>query len=200
MNEGQIKYPELSGTRWVSMSRATSFFLDHRSQHFEEVPGVQSAVISCIEWWIILPFVNILATEVNKIVHRLPGKEALLSQETEEDFGKCASLNWKCDHIVAGKLQFEAEHLKEVLCEQGLFVIRALRELEFNSVRGLIQFVAEAFSTLIEGLGTVCAERDERNCSSAINMFSLLPHELVLLRRRDFANIVDYYYERMSKS
>ena len=208
--------PALSGTRWISMARVTSFFVENRSVLCEHLDTVDiPALAPSSDWWILLVIVNMISTDVSDVVQRLQGKQALLSQQSQEvsqllekwrrmtfvsSVNDAAnSLSSEHDNIIVMEsFRFEKGELLGLMYDQGLYVVQSLRQMDQNNADNIVLSVASMFVKLFIGLEAISAERDRTNGPMATGCFPCLPAEFLELRGRDFANLVDRYFQRLS--
>lgn len=211
--------PALSGTRWISMSRVSSYLLQHRTEileHYESLQIERRKSEPMQTFWIYLAVVNVIATEVNDTVQRLQGKQALLSQQSLEidsliqriqimSFAEIISdepipTHLPEDTVDSHGFRYLKTDLQGFLADQGLFVVQGIRELENEELSSILDSVAEMLSTLVVGLQHVRAERDENNNSSENEAFPTLPLEFVQMRPRDVIRLVEQHELRLASS
>ena len=209
--------PMLSGTRWVSMSRVSSYLLEHRIEildHYQEICSERCKSEPLPSFWIYLAAVNVIATDINDTVQRLQGKQALLGQqsfEIEECIKRIRKLSFAEDVVEVDSrtdpiedviqcngLSYWKRELYGFLADQGLFVVHFMRGLQPDEIDKILENVAEMFSTLIVGLQEVRAERDESNCGSVKKSFPTLPLEFVEMRPRELIELVEQQHARIS--
>lgn len=211
--------PALSGTRWVSMSRVSSYLLLHRTEileHYESQPIERRKSEPMQTFWVYLAVVNVIATEVNDTVQRLQGKQALLSQQTLEidsliqriqrmTFAETISdetipTHSPEDTVDSHGFRYLKTDLQGFLADQGLFVVHGIRQLESEELSSIFESVAEMLSTLVVGLQQVRAERDEHNNGSANEAFPTMPLEFVQMRPREVISLVEQQEVRLASS
>jgi len=211
--------PALSGTHWVSMSRISSYLLQHRMEileHYESLPIERHKSEPMQMFWIYLTVVNVIATEVNDTVQHLQGKQALLSQQTleidsliqriqrmtfaEKISDEMIPTHSPQDTVDSHGFRYLKTDLQGFLADQGLFVVQGIRKLKNEELSLIFDNVAEMLSTLVVGLQQVWAERDEHNDRSANEAFPTMPLEFVQMQPRDVINFVEKQEVQLASS
>ena len=210
--------PALSGTRWISMSRVSSYLLIHRSEIFNHLGSLDTERRTSQPtslFWIYLAAVNVIASDVSETVQRLQGKQSLLQQqslEIEDCINRISNLAFAenasdeeadsgSDEIIYKQgLRFAKEDLHGFLCDQGLFVVQLLRQLESSETDKILHNVAYMLSSLIVGLREVCAERSDLNAGNPSENLPAMPMEFVEMRPRDLIALIESQHRRLSAS
>jgi hypothetical protein len=83
------------------------------------------------------------------------------------------------------------------LKDLGCFVITAIEKISVDEMAAVVKSIATCSVNLIAGLTNIVAERDSVN-HAAESMPPVLPHQLVKLRGREFADIILQQKDRLS--
>ncbi|CEG45028.1 uncharacterized protein PHALS_01354, partial [Plasmopara halstedii] len=214
----QSTCPALSGTRWLSLSRVSSYLLIHRTEiinHYESLNMERRSSQQSSTFWIYLAAVNVIASDISETVQRLQGNRSLLNQQSAEiqdcierlvklAFAESISEEQSNldpeQYIYSRGLRFTKEDLHGFLCDQGLFVVQLLRLTESSGTERILQHVANMLSSLIAGLKDVCAERTDLNTANNHLVLPTLPWEYIEMRPRDLIALLENHHHRLEAS
>ena len=169
-----------------------------------------------MEWWIFIIFVGKVSCEASITFRSLEGLTTLVSQQREGLMRLHATyVSWfrasgPLLEEAANAVDLETSVLSEdkkysvkfddvnaVLEDLGNFVINAMDEVGVEVMTPIVKNIAACSVELIAKISSIVCERDSRN-DAADFMPPVLPHQLVKLRGREFADVVRLQFDRLS--
>ena len=169
-----------------------------------------------LEWWIFIIFVAKISCEASLTFRSLEGLTTLVSQQREGLFRLHATYaSWfrasgPLVEEAANAVDLETSVLSEdrkysikiddvisVLEDLGNYVINAMDEVGGDAMAPIVKNIAACSVELIARIASIVCERDSRN-DAADFMPPVLPHQLVKLRGREFADVVRLQFDRLS--
>ncbi len=166
-------------------------------------------------FWILISVISEISTHVSECVESLQGRRVTLQQQTAavqslldslqrfafvELTPDDATLPAMQDVVVIGERQVNYANLKGFIQDQGIFTSQILYVLEPEECIEVLDAVGEILLSIINGLSSVEAVRDEVNDASTDGMPPCLPHELLTLKPRDVVQLVLKFHDRLSIS
>jgi hypothetical protein len=219
VEEMQAICPNLSATRWASMSRVARFLVEKRSEivtYFAETePSDRFDQLPTPAFWIMISVISEISTHVSECVEGLQGRRVTLQQQTAavQSLLDCVQrfafvelapadeiLPAAQDVVVLGERQVSFADLTGFIQDQGIFASRTLAELDPEESTEVLNAVGEILLSIVNGLSSVEALRDEVNDASTDGMPPCLPHELLKLKPRDVVQLVLKFHDRLSAS
>ncbi|OAE28836.1 hypothetical protein AXG93_684s1150 [Marchantia polymorpha subsp. ruderalis] len=104
------------------------------------------------------------------------------------------------DVVVMEEKQVSHADLTGFIQDQSIFASQTLAELQPEECTNVLQAVGEILLSIVNGLSSVEALRDEVNDASTDGIPPCLPHELLALKTRDVFQLVLKYHDRLSTS
>lgn len=212
----KTKAKKISDTRWESMSKVASWFRQHRVDLQAYLTEKNPPCSPPLEWWVFIIFVAKVSNEATLTFRSLEGLTTLVSQQREGLLKLQATYaSWFC---ASGPLSEEAadavnteisvvsnnkkysiklDDVTKVLEDLGNFVIATIEGINPETMASIVKNIATCCVELIAGIASIVAERDSQN-DAADAIPPVLPHQLVKLRGREFADIVRLQTERLS--
>ena len=168
-----------------------------------------------LKWWVVASFVVNVANEATITFRRLEGLTTLVSQQHEGILMLASTYaSWFSASQIAGqetvnaldlesnvlsadkKFSIKLSDVEDVLADHGSFVIAAIEDIGADEMAAVVKRIATCCVELVARLASIVAERDPRN-DAADFMPPFLPHHLVKLRGRDFADIIRQQRDRL---
>jgi hypothetical protein len=104
------------------------------------------------------------------------------------------------DVVVIGERQVSYTDLRGFIQDEGIFANQILDALELEECTEVLDAVGEILLSIVNGLSSVEALRDEVNDASTDGMPPCLPHELLTLKPCDVVQLVLKFHDRLSVS
>jgi hypothetical protein len=104
------------------------------------------------------------------------------------------------DIVIIGERQVIYADLRGFIQDQGIFASQILDALEPEECTEVLDVVGEILLSIVNGLSSVKALRDEMNDASTDGMPPCLPHELLALKPRKIVQLVLKFHDRLSVS
>ena len=161
-----------------------------------------------LKWWILVYFVLKVLQEATITFQSLEGLLTLVSHHLEGILKLTSTIaSWFCASEIVSEEEADAINLesnvlsedkkysieicivKDVLADLGSFVVMTMDEIGVDEKAVVIKSLATCSVKLIAGFARIVAERDSRS-DAADAMPPVLPHLLVKLRGREFANVI----------
>jgi hypothetical protein len=219
VEEMQAICPNLSATRWVSMSRVVQFLVEKQSEivtYFAETePSDRFDQFSTPAFWILISVIIKISTHVSECVESLQGRRVTLQQQTAAVQSLLDSLQCLAfveltpdddilpavqDVVVIGERQVSYADLRGFIQDQGIFTSQILDALVPKECTEVLDVVGEILLSIVNGLSSVKALCDEVNDASTDGMPPCLPHELLALKPRNVVQLVLKFHDRLSVS
>ena len=96
-----------------------------------------------------------------------------------------------------GTFKISREGIKSFLEDLGSHCIKCMNEMKETDLNWLVEDLVRASLKLIEGITSIVAERDSSNNPSEDFIPPVLPYDLVKVRGREMAKIVDLHRNRL---
>ena len=216
IDQMQAVCPNLSSTRWSSMSRVSKFLVERRSEIMEylDQTDVSQKIrkTPSLSWWIVLAVISELSGQVSECVERLQGRRITLQQQKSAVESLLTSLK-RLAYIQPATDQLDLYTTEEVFTfeqwqvshadligliqDQGLFEARAFGELYSESTAEVLQAIGDVLLKTVANLSTIEAWRDELNQASPNLLPPYLPQELAAIKTRELVQIVLDYHDRL---
>jgi hypothetical protein len=220
---GQMKAtcPALSSTRWISMTRVSTFLSEHRGvilTHFDQLDPVRSNICPAPAFWMTLAVISQISSLVHVTVQKLQGKRTVLNQQSHVITELIESLK----RMAFAEGPFEVEQLSALDPEEyflneshavmkedvkgmvqdfgGVFALQSLRNMEPHETEIMLKTIAEMYLHIIQGLSKIVAVRDSRNNAAVEMFYPVMPHELIKVRPRQLAELVLEHHTRVLTS
>jgi hypothetical protein len=218
VEEMQAICSNLSATRWGSMSLVARFLVEKRAEiatYFAEIDSPDRwDQLPTPAFWILISVVSEISSHVSECVEGLQGRRVTLQQQTAAVQSLLNSLQRFAfvevipddtmppahDVVVMGERQVSHADLTGFIQDQGIFASQTLAELQPEECTKVLQAVGEILLSIVNGLSSVEALRDEVNDASTDGIPPCLPHELLALKTRDVVQLVLKYHDRLSTS
>ncbi|CAK9205579.1 unnamed protein product, partial [Sphagnum troendelagicum] len=202
VEEMQAICPNLSATRWASMSRVARFLVEKRAEiatYFAEIDSPDRwDQLPTPAFWILISVVSEISSHVSECVEGLQGCRVTLQQQAAAVQSLLNSLQRFAlvevipddtmppahDVVVMGEIQVSHVDLTGFIQDQGIFASQTLAELQPEECTKVLQAVGEILLSIVNGLSSVEALRDEVNDASSDGIPPCLPHELLALKTR----------------
>ena len=216
INDMKTKAKKVADTRWESMSNVASWFRQHQITVQAYLNEKQPPCAPPTEWWVFIIFVGKVSCEAPYTFRSLEGLTTLVSQQREGLLQLHVTyMSWfkasgplSPEAVTAIDLQtsvlsadrkysIKLDDVNTLLEDLGNFVITALDEVGIEAMMPIVKSIAACSVDLIAKIAAIVCERDSRN-DAADFMPPVLPHQLVKLRGREFADIVRLQIDRLS--
>jgi hypothetical protein len=179
------------------MSRVARFLVEKRSEivtYFAETkPFDRFDQLPTPTFWILIFVISEISTHVSECVESLQGRRVILQQQTAIVQSLLDSLQRFAfveltphdgtlpavqDVVVIGERQVSYVDLRGFIQDQGAFANELLDALEPKECTEVLGAVGEILLSIVNGLSSVEALRDEVNNASTDGMPPCLPHKL----------------------
>lgn len=211
----KTKAPTVSDTRWESMSKVSTWFKTNRVDVLAYLDLKKPAVAPSSSWWIVLMFCQKISTEATITFRSLEGLTTIVAQQREglrrlhDVYARLLKASgplsmeeaMAVDRAIAvvskdQKYSLKISDVEAVLEDLGLFVAGKIEETGAEAMAELLKSLAVCTVNLIAGVISIVAERDLSN-EAAMEMPPVLPHQLVMLRGREFSEILKVQTPRL---
>ncbi|BBN17466.1 hypothetical protein MPTK1_7g14750 [Marchantia polymorpha subsp. ruderalis] len=215
INDLKTKAPTVSDTRWESKGKVATKFKTNRVGVLAYLGLKKPSVAPSPSWWIVLMFIVKISAEATITFRSLEGLTTIVSQQREglqrlhdvyvRLFKASGPLSVEdanaVDHgisVLSKDYQYSLQlsDVTEVLEELGLFVAGKIEETGAEAMTELVKGLAICTLKLIAGVISIVAERDSSN-EAAAEMPLVLSHQLVMLRGREFGDILKVQTPRL---
>jgi hypothetical protein len=173
-------------------------------------------LLTPLEWWILIIFVAKVSCEASITFRSLEGLTTLVSQQLEgllklhalyaswfkasgplPDGVADADADLETVYSEDKKYSIKLNDVTAFLQDMGNFVIGAMDQIGTETMAPIIKSVAICSVEMIAKIPSIVAERDSRNDAADV-MPPVLPHQLVKIGGRGFADIIRLQTERLS--
>jgi hypothetical protein len=201
------------------MSRVARFLVEKRSEivtYFVETePSDRFDRLPTLAFWILISVISEISTHVSECVESLQGWWVTLQQQTAVVQSLLDSLQHFAfveltpdddtlpavqDVVVIGERQVSYADLRGFIQDQGIFASQILDVLKPEECTEVLDAISEILMSIVNGLNSVEALRDEVNDASTDGMPPCLSHELLVLKPRDVVQLVLKFHDRLSVS
>jgi len=215
INDMKTKAPTVSDTRWESMGKVSAWFKTNRVGVLAYLDLKKPSVAPSPSWWIVLMFIQKISAEATITFRSLEGLTTIVSQQREglrrlhvvyvRLFNASGPLSVEDANAVDLGIAVLAEDrqyslqlsdVTAVLEDLGLFVAGKIEETGADEMAELVKGLAVCTVNLIAGVIYIVAERDSSN-EAAAEMPPVLPHQIVMLRGREFSDILKVQTPRL---
>ena len=205
--EMKAKCPRFIDTRWMSMAKVLHWFNTKRVKLQQFLDERARPWRPPLHWWITVVVMERVLMRTNVTFTRLQGLTTLLSQQRQCLNELAADF---CGDVKAvGPTEFTNEQLADptlaisgkyavsmaeahafILNEGGLYCVESFEKLSTDEKEMVTRSISEVLVSLIDGISKIVVERDNSNLGSDLETPPCLPHELVNLNGRDFAELL----------
>ena len=217
INDMKTKAKKVADTRWESMSNVASWFTKHRQSVQAYLNEKTPSCAPPTEWWVFIIFVGKVSCEASYTFRSLEGLTTLVSQQREgllqlhstfvSWYKATGPLSEEASHVVDlqtsvlsedKKFSIKFDDVNAVLEDLGHYVITAIDEVGLEAMTPIVKNIAACSVELIAKIAAIVCERDSPRNDASDFMPPVLPHQLVKVRGRGFANVVRLQFDRLS--
>jgi hypothetical protein len=197
------------------MSKVSTWFKTNRVDVLAYLDLKKPAVAPSSSWWIVLMFCQKISTEATITFRSLEGLTTIVAQQREglrrlhDVYARLLKVSgplsmeeaMAVDRAIAvvsedQKYSLKISDVEAMLEDLGLFVAGKIEETGAEAMAELLKSLAVCTVNLIAGVISIVAERDSSN-EAATEMPLVLPHQLVMLRGREFSEILKVQTPRL---